>query len=457
MRKTILILLLFLSAHHLYSQQDSVLKNFKFRINTYRAITFNAGGGSQFSNNKLVTGTHKNNSSGGNFGASYYTVKSTDRIILSFSGGAGLSFSSSNAKDPASTNKNRSFSTSPQFSVLNRWFSKKMFTELGADISASHNANKSSATSDPGPIKYKQGNYSIAVNMGIGKGRLENIMDMQNALWLYKTLQEENRLSRSLNADELNELGRTITLANNTRVLDFRKRTQFMLETTDKFFQQKDVLTIDDARYFTSLNDILFFAVNNPRLSGKEIFIRLTPAINQAFLDQINDPVSTNNEGKATNKSVLFSAGISKYIPVNLRHQNNYGLSLKLDYTSYHQNDKYFVSGSLTNQFDINTTIKRAGVNLFFQHAIYPNTRTVISFDLRSEGGYQDVEQEKSFFGMADLSGSLNYFISYRTRLTCGLGVAWQKNLYGYSYYQYLQQFADNIHLFANAGLQVNL
>jgi hypothetical protein len=230
-----------------------------------------------------------------------------------------------------------------------------------------------------------------------------------------------------------------------------------MLETTDKFFQEKNVLTADDARYFSSLNDILFFAVNNPRLSGEEKYARITPAINKTFLDQVNNPVSTDNKGRTTNKSVVLLTGISKYIPVNLRHQNNYGFSLKLDYTSYHQNDKYFLSGSLANQFDINTTIKRAGANLFFQHAIYPNTRTVISFDLRSEGGYQDVEKEKNFFGMADLSGSLNYFISYRTRLTGSLGVTWQKNSYGYSYYQYLQQFPDNIQLYANAGLQVNL
>jgi hypothetical protein len=413
--------------------------------------------GGQFSNSKLVPGTHKNNSSGGNLGASYYSVKSTDRIILNFSGGAGMSFSSSNAKDPANTNKNRSFSASPQFSVLNRWFSKKMFTELGTDISGSYNANKSSATNYPGPIKSKQGNYSIAVNMGIGKGRLENITDMQNALWLYKALQEENRLSRSLTAGELNELGRTITLANNTRVLDLRKRTQFMLETTDKFFQQKNILSANDIRYFSTLNDILFFAINNQRLSGTEIYARLTPAINKTNGNQTNNSLSSKDENRIENKSVLFSAGISKYIPVNLRHQNNYGFSLNLDYISYHETDKSFVSGSLTNQFEFNTTIKQARVNLFFQHAIYPNTRTTINFDLHSEAGYQDVGQESGFLGMADLSGSLNYFISYRTRFTCNFGAAWQKNVYGYTYSQYLQLLPENVHLYANAGLQVSL
>jgi hypothetical protein len=457
MRKTILILLLFLFAHHLYSQQNSLLKKFKYRINNYRAITLNVGGGGQFSNSKFVAGTHQNNSSGGGLGGSYYLLKSTDRIFLNVSADGGLSFSSDNAKDPISANKNRSFSASSGFSVLNKWFHKNMFAELGADISGNHYANKSSLTNYPGPQKNKQNGYSIAVNMGIGKGRLENVTDMQNALWLYKALREEKRLSRSLTNDELNELGRTITLANNTRVLDSRKRTQFMLETTDKFFQQKNILTASDIRYFSSLNDILFFAFNNPRWSGTEKYILITPAINKANRDQINNPVSTNNEDRVFNKSVLFSAGINKYIPVNLQHQNNYGFSLKAGYTSYSEINKNFVSGTLTSRFDINSIIKQAGINLFVQHAIYPNTRTNIVFNLQSETGYQDVDRETGFYEMADMSGSLNYFISYRTRFTASLGATWQKNIRDYNYYQSLQLVPDNIRLFANAGIQVSL
>lgn len=457
MRKTILILLLFASAHNLYSQQDTLLKKFKYRINNYRAITLNISGGGQFINSEFGTGSHKNNSSSGNLGASYYTLKSTDRILLTMSGSASSYFNTGKTEDPTSKSKNRSFFGSSQFSVLNKWFNKNMFTELGADISGAIYSNKNILSINQGPAKGKQTDYSIKLNIGIGKGRLENITDMQNALWLYKALEEEKRLSRSLSADELNELGRTITLANNTRVLDFRKRTQFMLETTDKFFQQKNLLTANDIRYFSSLNDILFFAINNPRLSGTEIYARLAPAINNDYRDEINNFLSANSENRVANQSVLFSAGISKYIPANLRHQNNYGILLKLNYISYHETNKYFAFGTLTNQFEINTTVKQAGVNLFFQHAIYPNTRTTISFDLRSEAGYQDVEQESDFFGMADLSGSLNYFISYRTRLTCSLGAAWQKNTYGYGNYQYLHLLPDNIQLYASAGVQVNL
>jgi hypothetical protein len=457
MRKTILILLLSISAHNLYSQQDSLLKTFKYRINNYREIKLNIGGDGQLYNRELITGTYKSNSSSGSIGAAYYTLKSTDRILLKITGSVSSSFNSGKTENPTSNGKTRSFYALPQLSVLNKWFRKSMFTELGADIAGNYYTDKNTLTNYPGPQKNKRNDYSIAINMGIGKGRLENVTDMQNSLWLYKALQEEKRLSRSLSADELNELGRTITLANDTRVLDFRKRTQFVLETTDRFFQQKNILTANDIRYFSTLNDILFFAFNNPRLSGTEIYVRLTPAISKANGDQINNSQFVKDESRILNKSAFFSAGINKYIPANLRHQNNYGLSLKLNYISYHESNKYFISGSLIDQFKIKATIKQAGVNLFFQHVIYPDTRTNISFNLQSEMGYQDVKPERGFFGMADLSGSLNYFISYRTRLTCSLGSAWQKNIRGYGYFQQLELIPDNIHLYANAGLQVNL
>jgi hypothetical protein len=457
MKKTILISLLFLSAHNLFSQQDTLLKNFKYRINNYQAISLNASGGGQFSNQELVSGKYKNNSSGGDFGGSYYMLKSTDRILLNVSANAGLSFNSSNSKDPTSTNKSRSFSTSSQFVALNKWFHKNIFTELGADISGNHYANKTSLTNYPDLQRNKQNWYSIKVNMGIGKGRLENVTDMQNALWLYKALQEEKKLSRSLSADELNELGRSITLANNTRVLDFRKRTQFMLETTDKFFQDKNLLTATDIRYFSSLNDILFFAFNNPRLSGTEKYIRLTPSINRASTDNINNPVSTNNQDKVFNKSILFSAGVNKYIPANLRHQNNYGFSLKASYISSSEVNKNFVLGNLINRFDFNSIVKQAGINLFFQHAIYPNTRTKIVFNLQSETGYQDADNQTGLYEMANLSGAVNYFISYRTKFTASLGATWQKNVHDYNYYPSLGLVPDNVQLFANAGIQVSL
>jgi hypothetical protein len=99
--------------------------------------------------------------------------------------------------------------------------------------------------------------------------------------------------------------------------------------------------------------------------------------------------------------------------------------------------------------------IKQVAVNAFFQHSIYPNTRTIFDIELRSEAGYQDVAGQTSFYSNAGLSGSLNYFISYRTRFTCSLGATYQKN--NYDTFQSIYLLPETLQLNATAGIAINL
>ena len=224
MRKTILLVLLSALSSTVFSQQDSLLKKFKYRIEHYRIINLNLNAGSQFNKAQFGSGTTKNAYTAGGFGAGLNKVKSTDRILLTTSGNISSYFNFNRSENITTINKNRNFSAASQFSILNKWFTKKIFTELGADISASNYSSRNTSPNIPPVLKNKQTSYSLALNTGIGKGRLENITDMQNALWLNKALTEAERLSKSLSADELYELGRSVTKANNTRILDSRKR-----------------------------------------------------------------------------------------------------------------------------------------------------------------------------------------------------------------------------------------
>ena len=456
MKITLLCFLAAVSFLPVFGQQDSVLKNFKFRNANFRAVNFNIGGGSQYNKSELASGTIKNSSAGGSLGAGYYTAKSTDRILLTGSALVNVNFNTNRSSSPGGTDKNRHFSVQPVARILNKWYSKNNFIELGADVFGSTNHNKTDNESNsPGISKYQQSQYTIAVNTGIGKGRLENITDMQNALWLNKALEKAGSLLRPLSSQELNELGRTITKANNTRVLDARKRTQFVLATVDHFFQQQSAITKTDINYFSNLNDILFFAFNSPRLSGTEKFIRFTPAISGYKVDNIQNQIIDKFEHRSNVKMLTLSTGLNKYSPANLVHQNNYGALLKLNYSYVDFADRYLSSGVITNEIRNNADIKQVGIDLFFEHAIYPNTRTIINFNLRPQGGYQDIDQQTSFFGSVDLSGSVNYFISYRTRVTCGLSGIYTNNVHQVN--QYVELLPNTIRLYANVGLDINL
>lgn len=455
MRKTLLIIVLSLCAHNLFSQQDSLLKKFKYRIDHYRAVNFNLGAGTQFNQSEIPTVIYKSSGAAGSLGGGYYFLKSTDKILLSVSGGLGTSFYTSNSNNQTSTSKSSNFAAAPTFSVLNKWFSKKIFTELGTDASLYYNTGKGDASNYTVPAKHKRANYSVAINTGVGMGRLENITDMQNALWLYKELATEKILSRQLTADEQIELGRAITKGNNTRVLDGRRRTKFILATVDNYLQQKGVISKTDMNYFSSLNDILFFAFNNIRFAGTEKFIRLTPAVYSWNADATQNDGINKNENRFDVKTALFSFGINKYIPTNLVHQNNYGASAKLSYTDQRLADRNFTSGIVTGETKINSIIKQAGVNLFFEHVIYPNTRTAISFKINSETGYQDFNKQTNLYEIANLQGAVSYFISYRTRFNMNIGGLYQKNPFIAT--QSSQGFPESMQLYANAGINVSL
>lgn len=455
MTKTLLTVLLSISILPAFSQQDSLLKNFKYRIDYFRAINFNLGTARQLNKDGVSSSTVTNSSTTVGFGASYFAVNSTDKILFITTAYLNGGFSSSRYNYLNSVTKSNNLAILPQINLLNKWFFKNKFIELGADLFTNTYTNKSTVDNPKDLIKSTQLQYGITFNTGIGKGRLENITDMQNALWLSKALQAANSLSQPLSASELNELGRTITTANNTRILDTRKRIQFILETVDNHLQKKGLVNKTDIKYFSNLNDILFFAFNTPRLSGTEKYIRFTPGITGYGNNQKQNSNLSKYERRFNTKSLILSTGINKYTPQNLVHQNNYGASFKVSYNSLDFIDKNFTADTITRDTKTNTNLKQAAINLFYEHSIYPNTRTSINFNLDTQGGYQDIEKKTNFFGSVNLAGTVNYFISYRTRLTASLGAIYQKNVYNIQ--QSLNLLPDNFRTYVNAGVNISL
>jgi len=214
------------------------------------------------------------------------------------------------------------------------------------------------------------------------------------------------------------------------------------------------VISKTDIHYFTHLNDILFFANNSQRLSGTEKFIRLTPGISGGKQDQTLYDTSVNNN-HYTNKSMVLTVGFNKFLPVKLTSQNNYGAFAKLAIMDNNMILRYYHAGILINDIGVKATLRQAGVNAFFQHAMYPNTRTVINLLISTEGGYQDFENQRNFYGHINLNAGLKYFVSYRTSLMASLGAGYTKN--EYNNYQSFETIPKNLQLFASFGVVVSM
>jgi hypothetical protein len=457
MRRPLLLLIIIIPTSILFSQQESVLKDFKFRNANYRAISFRLNGSGIADNTNYQSGRLDQYVIGFSGAFQFQQMKSTDKQLFNFIAGLTPSYSSATADNFTDKNKSRYFSISPQVYLNNKWFSKKMFTELGVESFANFTGGRN-RFGLPVILQKTNTNYaSFAIILGIGKGRLENITDMQNALWLNKSLEEAGRLSHVLTPTELNELGKSITKGNNTRVLDARKRTQFILETIDNYFQENGLINKTDIKYFSNLNDIVFFAFNDPRLSGTEKFIRLKPFIEKFDHSMNESPTDNRTEIEALNYSALLSIGINRHLPKNLKHQNDFGIAAELKYQSNDYNARSFYGGNPIGVIDMESAMKQAGLSGFFKHGIYPNSRTLINFQAEARGGYQDLEGESSGYFSSQLQASWNYFISYRTRLTCNVAAQYQKNIYTSSSTYYLDLRPENITVLANFGIEVNL
>jgi hypothetical protein len=438
-----------------FSQSDSILNSFTFRTGHYRVLTANAGGGFNSDKTRQNISTSENNGGSGSLNAGYSQLISTDKILQQFTAAVGSSWGAQRSDFNGTINKNNGVSGFAQFGLNNQWFSGQRFFELGVSGSGQAGNNRSSQTSSliTNKTDAKNLGYGLTLQLGYGRGRLENITDMQNALWLVKALQEENRLTRALNAAELLALGRSITRSNNTRILDFRKQRQFQLETVDGYLQEKGLISKNDITYFSNLNDILFFAFNSSRLRGTEKFIRLAPSVSGGRQNYENN-TSSQEDTKAI-KSAAFAAGLNRYKPQRLTRQLNYGMALKASYTRYEANSSFFNSGIPTSSVDETSKIGQAGLSAFIEQAFYPNTRTIFSIRAEADGGYINTEIEGTDYRKFDINASMNYFISYRTRLTGQVGFLHQRNIY--NTYQQLSQLPNSSKFYAGAGLSVSL
>jgi hypothetical protein len=453
MKKNLLALSLMLFCFVSFAQENLLLSNFKYRINLFRAFNFTGGAGSNFVEENKLQDYHsfRNNF---NVNGSYNTLHSTDKVLFTASYFLGANLAGNGSNDRDVKLRGLTYGIRPEVRINQKWFNNKLrFIELGTSIQLSDFYGRQKQKPDSIISKNTAQNFSIAINTGIGFGRLENITDMQNALWLKRALDEDGFLTKSLTPEELNQLGRTITRANNTRVLDFRKRIQFILETTDSFFQQQQVIKKPDIRYFSHLNDIVFFAFNNQRFSGTEKFIRFTPAI-VGSREKRNWVNNSTKEKFFDTKSLELSIGINHYSPKSLTRQINYGTAIK--YNTYYSDiiNRETPSGTPIIEDRISNRLTAAVLTAFYEYALYPNTRTNINFNLTTMAGTQRAKNVSEFLASANLNTNISYFISFNTRFNFSMGCIFQHN--EYVNIPELIKNPNRLQLFANASIDIS-
>ncbi len=438
-----------------FSQDKQLLKDYKYRINQYKALDLGFNTGGQSNNNYAGYGGSR--SIDGGLNVNFFAIKSTDKIYRTINSGVVGNFSSSTENSVTSTNKYKQFYVAPNVNINNKWYTESNFIELGTSIKAEINTRNNkiirgiieeNARSDK--------NVDLNFAIGVGKGRLENITDMQNALWLATILYDDKNLSRKLNKDEINDLAKVITQSNNFRILDGRKRIQYILTRIDTYLQSKGQVNKTDIKYFTNLNDVIFFANNFYRQAGTIRYIKIIPRLlnNKVISEQLLAPTNKNIDSYFE-KEIAIRIGFEKYKPINLINQFEYGIAANASYLENKQASKYYANNNLISDIANNLNGKKFGLDYFIGYNFYPNTRTIIGFTLNGQNGYLTYNNESGIYSRINLLAGANYFINYNTRFV--INISENYNQYIYQSNSFLNQNAYGLNLAFNAGLNITL
>ena len=455
MIKNLLSFLFAFSSFIAFSQDKKLFENYQFRVNNFKAVDMFLGTSANSSNNYRAYGANK--ILGGGTGANIVAIKSTDKIYRTIEANLLGNFYFITNNTTINTNKSRQLYFSPNVNINNKWYSANHFFELGTNLSFE---NKAENTKTPDGVvsntKFSDNNADVNFTIGVGRGRLEIVTDLQNALWLAKILHDEKNISRKLTDDEINELAKTITQSIYFRVLDGRRRIQYVLKKVDAYLQSKNVIGKTDINYFTNLNDVVLFANNFFRQEGELKYLRLIPRVR-------NNRISNEQVGAVRNKSlnnyfaneISLRLGFEKYKPLNLYRQVDYGFAANAGYGENKLSNKNYVNDTIFSEVKNNPIGKRIGLDYFVRYNLYPNTRTVISFSLDAQNGYLLYYGERSIYSGVNLSAGANYFINYNTRFVLNIQENYFQNIYQSNNYLRNNEYA--LILAFNAGLNISL
>lgn len=213
-------------------------------------------------------------------------------------------------------------------------------------------------------------NASLAI--GVGKGRIEEVGDARQAVYILQDLQKQDVLKKDLSSDEINELAQLITKVKYKRQFDSRIRLIQEITSIDSLFVEKGYVENDHSvAYFTSLYDNWQFA-NVNRKSGNRFTVSVMPSLYYGN-DRSKTVYFNQNDYTVQDTIKRFDYGVALLAmyesekPINLYWQRRASLGYSIEWVGidYPQHEDSYRT-ALTGDYGL---------------AFYPNSRTSI-------GGY---------------------------------------------------------------------
>jgi len=297
----------------------------------------------------------------------------------------------------------------------NQWyFSNLFFMHYGINNGISYNfkQNEIKNQSEDSNEKQKEFRTSISTRLGVGYGRIENVRDARQAVYIANALSKKKVLNRKLSDDELFELSQIISTVKNKRFLDSRLRLIEEIKTVDSFLEDNDLLVDNGATYFTTLYDMWQYGDLFSRRSGYELSFIVSHG--HSYQNTKYTPVM---------RDVIYNYTNWPHVSLDFRYDKPFKLNWQhsLDATVFGSHASSYLQNRETGNDYKKNSAKHTRYSAYVNYSLgyYPNTRTNIQVTAS-----QSITKDKyddgidSMWYSTMIGPNLYYYFSPNLRLT---------------------------------------
>jgi len=377
-------------------------------------LDFNFAGNFLNVNHGADTLSNSQTTSNANLNSSFYRYVNTRKRITEFSAGLALMGNSSRLKSQESKNTDYSWYHDLSLDYNTRLFltKSKLHFVLGASFSWVFNNDDRNDKA----ASLVQHSLTFAPKLGLGFGRIEDVTDARQAIYMLEALHKNGVLSRQLSNEEVVALAQKISSEKNKRFFDSRLHKIDEISAVDSFFVASKALSKNDASYFTALYDMWDYGALFQRKSGWQFDFVLTPALDYKWIKNYSTSSVGNDWGLNKNNTLGSSAVLSFDFEkaASLRIQHSFSADLSGNYMKTNFKNLQLNESTTKSDYDKKT----GALSVDYKLGYYLNTRTNFNLLLGScytLSGYDNRSTNKDF--SFHLGANVNYYFSPRLKL----------------------------------------
>ena len=302
----------------------------------------------------------------------------------------------------------------------------KSYFLLGGSTSLNlgHNKDKLEENGVSSDDIYQQfySSVSASVSLGHGHGRVEQVEDAVEALYILHELNANGQLKRAITENDVKLLADKITSLKKERFFDSRLQRQKTMKTLIELLSDNGNIKLENIDIYNTIADYHYFAGIQTRSSGSKFSYYLTPKV-YFYNQKYSDGDYYNEFEKAIGGNVSYK----NYKPVSVRWQRNF--SGTVSFERRWMNDVDY-DNAVDHKTESESTSNILYSSVSYAIGFYPSTRsyleakgyvyyTLSSANASNPTSTSDSDSDRLNTGV-NITGY--YYLSERLRLS---GIFW--------------------------------